>query len=87
MLHFNKRCSGNNLKGAVIFCQRFLASTTLESIIDVGQGINVEQGKIDKKNKYSALIMHRKLENIHSPWKQFQHLISVGPLIRKKEYN
>ena len=71
-------------------------STTLESGIDVGQGITVGPGKFVKKNKHSALNKHRawtkcaklcykkpiKLENISRPWKKFQNLINVGPLIR-----
>ena len=33
--------------------------TTLESGIDVGQGINVRHGKFVKKNKRKALNKHR----------------------------
>ena len=29
--------------------------TTLDSGVDIGQGINVRSGKIDKKNKHRAL--------------------------------
>jgi hypothetical protein len=43
---------------------------TLESIIDVGQGINVGTGNFDKKNKRRALNKLRKVENIRSPWKK-----------------
>ena len=32
--------------------------TTLESVIDVGQGISVGPGKFDKKNKRRALNTH-----------------------------
>ena len=35
---------------------------TLESEIDVGQGINVGTGKSGKKNKYRALNKHRASE-------------------------
>ena len=31
---------------------------TLESVIDVGQGISVGHGKFDKKNKHRALNTH-----------------------------
>ena len=71
-------------------------SHTLESGIDVGQGISVGPGKFVKKNKHRALNKRRastkcanlcykktiKLENIYRPWKIFQNLINVGPLIR-----
>ena len=33
-------------------------------------------------NEHRALNKDRKLENIRSPWKKFQNLINVGPLIR-----
>ena len=69
---------------------------TLESWIDVGQGITVGPGKFAKKNKRRALNKSRawtkcanlcnkkpiKLENICRPWEKFQNLINVGPLIR-----
>ena len=69
---------------------------TLESLIDVGQGINVGPGKFVKKNKHRALNKRRaltkseklcykksiKLENICRSWKKFQNLINVAPLIR-----
>ena len=35
------------------------ASITLESVIDVGQGISVGPGKFDKKNKRWPLNKHR----------------------------
>ena len=35
-----------------------LVLDTLESVIDVGQGISVGPGKFDKKNKRRALITH-----------------------------
>ena len=54
-------------------------TSTLEFGIDVRQGINVGPGKFGNKDKRRALI---KLENIHSPWKKFQNLLKVGPLIR-----
>ena len=51
---------------------------TLESRIDVGQGINVGPGKFGKNNKRRAwnkmcklvLKTPKKLENILSPWKK-----------------
>ena len=69
---------------------------TLESGIDVRQGINVGHGKFVKKNKGRALNKRKawkkcaklcykkfiKLENICKPWNKFQNLINVGPLIR-----
>ena len=63
---------------------------TLESGIDVGQGINVGPGKFVKRNKRRAQTKCAKLcykkpiklENICRPWKKFQHLINVGSLIR-----
>ena len=69
---------------------------SLESGIDIGQGINVGPGKFVKKSKRGALNKRRawtkcaklcykkpiKLENICRPWKKFQNLINVGPLIR-----
>ena len=72
------------------------SDATLESGIDVVQGISVGPGKFVKKNKRRALIKRRartkcaklcykkpiKLENICRPWKNFQNLINVGPLIR-----
>jgi hypothetical protein len=68
---------------------------TLESGIDVGQGINVGPGNFGKNNKCRALNKHRawnkmcklllkttkKLENISSPRKKLQYLIKVGSLI------
>ena len=69
---------------------------TLESRIDVGQGITVGPGKFVKNNKRRALNKRRactkcaslcykkpiKFENICRTWEKFQNLISVGPLIR-----
>ena len=58
---------------------------TLESGIDVGQGINVGPGKFAKKNKRRANLCYKKpikLENICRSWEKFQNLINVGPLIR-----
>ena len=84
---------GCNLSFSVgLWCHGF----TLESVIDVGQEINVGPGKYVKKNKRRALNKHRartkwvklcykktiKRENICRPWKKFQNLINVGPLIR-----
>ena len=74
----------------------FCRSVTLESRIDVGQGITVGPGKFVKKNKYRALNKRRtwtkfanlcyknsiKLENICTPWEKFQKVINVGPLLR-----
>ena len=74
----------------------FFPECTLESWIDVGQGINVGPGKFVKKNKRRALNKRRawtkcaklcykkpiKLENICGPWKKVQNLINVGPLMR-----
>ena len=37
---------------------RLIQSPTLESGIDVGQGINVGPGKLGKKNKRRALNIH-----------------------------
>ena len=42
----------------VIFYWNFLLGGTLESVIDVGQGISVGPGKFDKKNKRRALNTH-----------------------------
>ena len=81
-------CTGLNV--------HFANGTTLESEIDVGQGINVGPGKFVKKNKRRALNKRRawtkcaklcykkpiKLENICRQWIFFQNLINVGPLIR-----
>ena len=75
---------------------RFNPEYTLESGIDVGQGITVGPGKFVKKNRRRALNKRRawtkcanlcykkpiKLENICRLWKKFQNLINVGPLIR-----
>ena len=69
---------------------------TLDSGIDVGQRINVGPGNFGKNNKRRALNKCRawnkmwqlrlkkptKFENVHSPWKKFQNLINVWPLIR-----
>ena len=69
---------------------------TLESGIDVGQGINVGPGKFVKKNNHRALNKRRastkyaklrykkptKLENICGPWEKFRKLINIRPLIR-----
>ena len=41
-----------------IFVQRLESRFTLESVIDVGQGISVGPGKFDKKNKRRALNTH-----------------------------
>ena len=46
-----------------IFAQEFESASyfcdcTLESVIDVGQGISVGPGKFDKKNKRRALNTH-----------------------------
>ena len=62
---------------------------TLESWIDVGQGITVGPGKVVKKNKRRAWtkcanLCYKKpikLENICRPWEKFQNSINVGPLI------
>ena len=76
--------------------KRVLKTNTLESGIDVGQGIIVGPEKFVKKNKHWTLNKRRawtkcaklcykktiKLENICRPWKKFQNLINVGPLIR-----
>ena len=45
-----------------------LFSLTLESVIDVGQGISVGPGKFDKKNKYRALNKHRNLSKRMNVW-------------------
>jgi hypothetical protein len=69
---------------------------TLESGIDVRQGITVGPGKFVKKNKRRALNNRRawtncenlcykkkiKLENVCRPWEKIQNLLNVGPLIR-----
>ena len=69
---------------------------TLESGIDVGQGITGWPGKFVKNNKRRALNKRRactkcaslcykkhiKFENICRTWEKFQNLISVGPLMR-----
>ena len=69
---------------------------TLESGIDVGQGIPVGPGKFVKNNKRSALNKRRactkcanlcykkpiKLGNICRTWEKFQNLINIRPLIR-----
>ena len=64
---------------------------TLDSGIDVGQGIIVEFGTFAKKNKCRArqispknnkfmnLILGCKFENICRAWKKFQNLINVKP--------
>ena len=52
--------------------------------IDVGQEINegsVKFGKKNKKNMQAYVEKKIKLENIRSPWKKYQNLINVGPLI------
>ena len=75
---------------------RSYVSRTLESGIDVGQGITVGPGKFVKNNKRRPLNKRRackkcaslcykkhiKFENICRTWEKFQNLISVGPLIR-----
>ena len=63
---------------------------TLESWIDVGQGITLGPGKFVKNNKRRAWskcanLCYKKpikLENICRPRKKFQNLINVEPLIR-----
>jgi hypothetical protein len=63
---------------------------TLESGIEVGQGITIGPGKFVKENKHRARtkcanLCHKnpiKLENICTPWEKFQNLINIGPLIR-----
>ena len=52
-------------------------SGTLESGIDVGQGITVGPGKFIKKNKRRALINVGHEQNV-----QIQNLMNVGPVIR-----
>ena len=42
----------------VITRKLFKMRSTLESVIDVGQGISVGPGKFDKKNKRRALNTH-----------------------------
>ena len=77
----------------VLFYVLHIMTFTLESGIDVGQGINLGPEKFVKKNKRRALNKHKawtkfaklcykktiKLENICRPWKRFQNLINVGP--------
>ena len=69
---------------------------TLESGIDIGQGISIGPGKFVKIYKCRALNKRRawtkcaklcyknpiKHENICRPWKKFQSLINVWPFIR-----
>ena len=73
--------------------RKYVLLSTLESGIDVGQGINEGPGKFVKNNKHRALNKCRawtkcaklcckkpiKLENICRPSKKFQILINVGP--------
>ena len=67
-----------NLKNSLTnFCNYVL---TLDSRIDVGQGINLGPGKFGKTNKLRATTT--KLRNIHRNWKIFLNLINIGPLIR-----
>ena len=49
-----------------IFCPRTLASG-----IDVGQGINVEPGKLDKNNKHRAL--NKREQNVQSYVEKTHH--------------
>ena len=42
----------------IIYAVKYMLQSTLESGIDVGQGINVGPGKLGKKNKRRALNTH-----------------------------
>jgi hypothetical protein len=53
----------------------------LRKRINGGPLINIGLGQFGKNNERRALNKHRKLENIHSPWKKFQNSINVVPLI------
>ena len=88
--HHQRKWQSISVKAPLIYI------CTLESGIDVGQGIAVGSGKFVKKNKCRALNKHRawtkcanlcyknpiKLENIYRLWEKFQNLLNVGPLIR-----
>jgi hypothetical protein len=76
----------SSTKYNIFFRQNVVIPATLESGIDVGQGINGGSGKFYKKNKCRALNKrrawkicqkglnkHRKLENMHSPKKKFHN--------------
>ena len=47
-----------NLDNKITNEQKERAILTLESVIDIGQGISVGHGKFDKKNKRRALNTH-----------------------------
>ena len=65
----------------------FSIGTTLESRIDIGQGISVGHGRFGKKNKRRAWKIGNensqqntlKTENIRSPWNEVQNFINLGP--------
>ena len=61
-----------------VYCLKITKPCTLDSRIEVGQGINVRHGKFDKKNKCRAFNKSRKLENME----KIQKVTTVGPLIR-----
>ena len=46
------------VKKKLSFLTDFLSGDTLDTRIDAGQGINIQHGKFDKKNKRRALNSH-----------------------------
>ena len=59
LIFLNEKKNKKNSADFWHFGTFWLLATTLESVIDVGQGISVGPGKFGKKNKRRALNKHR----------------------------